>query len=109
MLRLTYHSTTTIPVEAEVVTPDRLAGKTAAEVAGLPVQHGNAPACLGDFFHVSGDAGDGEVVVEGDCGRVKWLGAGMRAGKLTVRGNAGMHLGAEMAGGTIEVHGNGGD
>src|SRR5205823_7329259 len=86
-----------------------LAGKSAAEVAALAVQHGNAPAALGDFFGVEGDANDGEVVLEGDCGRVKWVGAGMKAGRLTVRGNVGMHLGAEMRGGEIQVHGNAAD
>src|SRR5689334_25439366 len=98
MLTLTYRSSTTIPVEAECVTPDNLAGKSAAEVAALPVQHGNAPAPLGEFFVVAGGADDGEVVLEGDCGRVKWVGAGMTRGRVTVRGDVGMHLGAEMRG-----------
>ena len=80
MLHLKYRSTTTIPVEAECLTPDNLAGKSAAEVAALPVQHGNAQAPLGDFFTVEGDAADGEVVIEGDCRRVKWVGAGMTTG-----------------------------
>jgi formylmethanofuran dehydrogenase subunit C len=109
MLRLTYKSLTTIPVEAECITPDQLAGKSAAEVAALPVQHGNAPAPLGDFFTVEGSADDGEVVIEGDCSRVKWLGAGMTRGRLTVHGPVGMHLGAEMKGGEIHVHGRAGD
>jgi formylmethanofuran dehydrogenase subunit C len=109
MLLLKYHGTTTVPVEAECVTPDNLAGKSAAEVAALPVQYGNAPAPLGEFFRVEGDAGDGEVVIEGDCSRVKWLGAGMTRGRLTVRGNVGMHLGSEMRGGEVHVHGNAGD
>jgi formylmethanofuran dehydrogenase subunit C len=106
MLLLKYHGTTTIPVEAECVTPDNLAGKSAAEVAALPVQHGNAPAPLGEFFRVEGDAADSEVVIEGDCARVKWLGAGMTRGRVTVRGNVGMHLGSEMRGGRIHVRGD---
>jgi formylmethanofuran dehydrogenase subunit C len=109
MLVLRYHSTTTIPVEAEVIRPDHLADKTPAEIAALPVQHGNAQLPLGDFFSVAGDAADQEVVVEGDCTRVKMLGAGMRSGRLTIHGNVGMHLGAEMSGGEIRVHGNAGD
>jgi hypothetical protein len=40
MHTLKYKSATTIPVEAERVRPDLLAGKTAAEIAKLPVQHG---------------------------------------------------------------------
>jgi formylmethanofuran dehydrogenase subunit C len=109
MLTLRYHGATRIPVEAECITPDNLAGKTAAQVERLPVQHGNAAAALAEFFDVRGDAGDGEVHVEGDCGRVKRLGAGMTGGRLVVHGDAGMHLGAEMAGGALEVHGSAGD
>jgi formylmethanofuran dehydrogenase subunit C len=109
MLRLTYHGSTTIPVEAECVTPDSLRGKSPQEIANLLVQHGNAAAPLGEFFRVEGDAADGEVVLEGDCARVKLIGAEMQSGRITVRGNAGMHLGAEMRGGEIVVHGNASD
>ena len=109
MLRLRYHGTTTIPVEAERITPDELAGKSVAEIATLPVQHGNASAQLGEFFAVEGDASDEVITLEGDCSRVKWIGAGMTRGSITVHGNVGMHLGAEMRGGTIKVYGNSGD
>lgn len=109
MLQLTYLSTTTIPVEAECITPNALAGKTAAEIAVLPVQHGNAPAPLGDFFRLEGDAGDEQIVIHGDCSRVKGVGAGMTSGRLIIEGNIGMHVGAEMRGGTIDVKGNAGD
>lgn len=109
MLRLRYHGTTTIPVEAECLAPDNLAGRSVAEIAALPVQHGNASAPLGEFFSVEGDAGDLELVIEGDCERVKRIGAGMATGRITVHGNAGMHTGAEMTGGEIHVHGCVGD
>ena len=55
-LRCTY--TGSIPVEAHCVAPDRLTGLSAAAIARLPVQHGNAPAILGDFFTITGDAAD---------------------------------------------------
>jgi formylmethanofuran dehydrogenase subunit C len=109
MLLLKYHGTTTIPIEAECLTPDTLAAKSAAEVAALPVQHGNTEVPLGEFFRAEGDAGDEQIVIEGDCGRVKLIGAGMTRGRITVRGDAGMHLGSEMRGGEIHVHGNAGD
>jgi formylmethanofuran dehydrogenase subunit C len=109
MLRLHYKSTTTIPVEAECLTPDNLAGKTVAEIAALPVQHGNVQVPLGEFFAVEGDPGDRELVIEGDCSRVKWIGSDMTTGRITVHGNVGMHLGAEMRGGEIHVHGQAGD
>ena len=109
MLQLRYHGTTTIPIEAECLTPDNLAGKSVAEIAALPVQYGNAPAPLGEFFSVEGDAADRELVIEGDCSRVKRIGAGMATGRITLHGDAGMHTGAEMTGGDMQVHGNAGD
>lgn len=109
MLTLKYHSTSAIPVEAECLTPDTLALKSPAEIGALPVQHGNAQAPLEEFFAVAGDAADGEIVIEGDCSRVKWIGSGMTRGRISIRGNAGMHLGAEMTGGEIQLHGNAGD
>src|SRR4051812_32360335 len=109
MLRLKYHSTSTIPVEAEIITPDQLAGKSPLEIAKLPLQHGNAPAPLGDFFHVEGDAADQQIRIDGDCTRVKLLGAQMKSGRLTIHGDVGMHLGSEMTGGEIEIQGNAAD
>lgn len=109
MLRLRYHGTTTIPVEAECITPDNLAGKSVSEIGSLLVQHGNAALPLGEFFSIEGAADDDQIVIEGDCSRVKLLGAGMTRGRLIVQGNAGMHLGAEMKGGEIHVHGSAGD
>jgi formylmethanofuran dehydrogenase subunit C len=105
MIHLRNRGTTAIPIEAECLTPDNLAGKSSKEIAALPVQFGNALALLSDFFSVEGDSADKEIVIEGDCGRVKRIGAGMRSGRITVRGDVGMHLGAEMAGGEIQVHG----
>jgi formylmethanofuran dehydrogenase subunit C len=109
MLTLRYHGQTKIPVEAECLRPDNLAGKTLAEIAALPVQHGNAPAPLGEFFTLEGDAADQHVVIEGDCSRVKLIGSGMTSGRIDIHGDAGMHLGSEMKGGEIHVHGNAAD
>jgi formylmethanofuran dehydrogenase subunit C len=109
MLTLRYHGQTTIPVEAECLRPDTLAGKSLAEIAALQVQHGNAPAALGEFFKIDGDAGDLHLVIDGDCGRVKLIGTGMTSGRIDIHGDAGMHLGSEMKGGEIHVHGNASD
>jgi formylmethanofuran dehydrogenase subunit C len=101
-LRSTY--TGTIPVEAPCVAPDRLAGLNASQIAALPVQHGNRAAVLGDFFSIAGDSADADVVIEGDCSRIKWLGNKMSGGRLVIRSSVGTHLGSTMTGGTIEVH-----
>src|SRR6202020_1159423 len=82
-----------IPVEADGVAPDKLAGKTLAEIERLPLQHGNARVSLAEFFDVSGSTDGDDIVIDGDCGHVKRLGAGMARGRMTINGNAGMHLG----------------
>src|SRR5205085_12648681 len=80
-----------------------------AEIAALPVRHGNRSARLADFFTITGDPSDAQVRIEGDCRRVTHLGAGMIGGQLTIGGPAGTHLGSRMTGGTIEVHGDADD
>ena len=70
--------------------------------ARLPVFLGKRQCRLDDFFEVEGEGGD-ELEIRGDAGRVKWIGRGMTRGRITIVGNAGMHLGAYMKGGTIEV------
>lgn len=107
-ITLTLQTTTTVPVEAEVISQDRLAGLSKAEIAALPVQYGNQKAALGDFFRVSGSS-NGEIRLEGDLSRVKLVGAGMSQGRIVIAGNAGMHVGAGMRGGEIVVEGDAGD
>src|SRR5918998_6732478 len=107
-LTLSLREQPTVPLETEGLSPDRLAGLGRTEIETLTVWHGNRRARLADFFTVSGD-GDAEVRVEGDLRRVKFVGAGMTAGRLTIAGDAGMHTGAEMRGGELVVEGDVGD
>src|SRR5215211_2601020 len=94
-LTLTLREQPAVPLEAEVLSPDRLAG------AGDVGMHAGAGMRGGDL-HVEGDAGD-------------WAGAGMRGGRLVVGGSAGRQLGgvyagerAGMRGGEIVVGGDAG-
>jgi len=111
------------------LTPGALAGQSPADVARCPLWHGNETVPLGEFFDVSALAGDdatlvfdgdlarcdgigreldgGRIRVEGDVG--DYLGAGMRAGEITVTGSAGMLAACEMAGGRLDVAGDVGD
>jgi len=109
MLHLQYNGATTIPLEAECLTPDHLIGKSLAQIAAMPVFHGNRETQLGDWFTLHGDSGDGELVIDGDCSRIKWIGAEMTRGRIRINGDAGMHLGSEMSGGVIDLMGNAGD
>jgi formylmethanofuran dehydrogenase subunit C len=97
-----------VPLEAEVLTPDVIAPLSHDEVRALPVVLGKRQYRVDDFFTVDGGGSD-ELEIRGDAGRVKWIGRGMTRGRITIDGNAGMHLGAYMKGGTIEVTGNASD
>jgi formylmethanofuran dehydrogenase subunit C len=109
-LRLTPKEMPEIPVEAEVISPDIVAGKKLSEVKSLPVYVGNQKQSLGDFFDVKGEiaeeAKDQLIIVSGTIPDVKYVGAGMTAGKITVEGCIGMHAGAQMSGGELIVTGD---
>jgi formylmethanofuran dehydrogenase subunit C len=109
MLHLTPVANPTIPVELDGVTPDRVAGLSPADVARLPVFHGNRREELGAFFTVSGDASYGQIMLDGSCPWAKGVGARMTAGRIFVEGDVGMHAGAGMAGGELSVRGHAGD
>jgi formylmethanofuran dehydrogenase subunit C len=107
-LTLTLREQPAVPLDAEALSPDRLAAASRAEIEALAVWHGNQRTRVGEFFDVSG-AGDPDVRLEGDLSRVKLVGAGMTAGRLTVAGDVGMHAGAGMRGGELHVEGDAGD
>lgn len=108
-VRLRLKATTAIPIEAETIKPDHFAALSAAEVAALPVFHGNEKCALGDLFTVEGERSDQVRLVGDGTARVKYAGQGMRAGRLVIEGDAGMHTGTEMRGGEIVVEGNADD
>lgn len=95
----------TMPTEADCITPDRFGGLSEAAVAALPVLVGRRWVTLGDLFAVSGE-GTADIVVEGDLTHIKRIGQGMTGGRITIHGNAGLHLGAHMSGGEIVVQGD---
>jgi formylmethanofuran dehydrogenase subunit C len=108
MITLTLKEQPTVPLEAEAISPDVIGGLGHDEVRALPVFLGKRRHRLDEFFGVEG-AGSDELEIRGDGDRVKWIGRGMTRGRISIIGNAGMHLGAHMKGGTIEVCGNASD
>jgi formylmethanofuran dehydrogenase subunit C len=98
-----------VPVEVEGLTPTAVCGLRLGQIEKFPIQHGNRAAALADFFDVAGDAGDAQMVFEGDLAGVHWIGAGMSEGSIRVEGHAGRHLGSQMTGGEITVTGDAGD
>jgi formylmethanofuran dehydrogenase subunit C len=107
-ITLTLKEQPSVPLEAEVISPDVMAGLARDEILGLPVFLGKRQRRLDDFFSVDGAASD-EIEIRGDVAKVKWIGRAMTRGRIVIGGNAGMHLGALMKGGTIEVSGNASD
>ncbi len=100
---------TTVPIEVEGITPDRLCELSPDQIQRLDVFHGNQKIALADAFDTQGDAGDRVIEFQGDMSGVHWIGAGMQSGSIVVNGPAGRHLGSEMKGGRIVVHGHAGD
>ncbi|HEV8700807.1 MAG TPA: formylmethanofuran dehydrogenase subunit C [Candidatus Polarisedimenticolia bacterium] len=105
MPTLTLKNQPNVPLEAESLSPDVVGALALDAIRVLPVFLGKRQRRVDDFFEVAGSPGD-HLEIRGDAGKVKWIGRGMTTGRLTVVGNAGMHLGAGMKGGTIEVSGN---
>src|SRR5262245_39138564 len=98
----------TVPLEAEVLTPNVVAELSSDEIRSLVVYHGKRQLPLGEFFDVEGERSE-DLVFHGAMQKVRWVGRAMSKGTITVHGNVGMHLGAYMNGGRIEVHGNASD
>ena len=98
---------TSIPIEVDTIRMETIRTQTLDAVRATRIHYGNKSPALSDFFDVSGSAADdSEIIWEGDCSKVKLIGAGLTAGRIVVRGHAGMHVGAEMRGGEIIVQGD---
>lgn len=109
-LTIAIHTPSTIPLEVDAIQMETVRTQSADEVKATLIQRGNQQLPLGDFFTVTGSAGDDETMVwQGDLSKVKLIGTGLKSGKILIEGNVGMHLGAEMRGGEITVRGNVGD
>ncbi|MCC7083991.1 MAG: formylmethanofuran dehydrogenase subunit C [Pirellulales bacterium] len=98
----------TVPLEAEVLSPDVIADLAYAEICKLTVYHGKRQLPLSEFFDVEGER-DENLVLHGNMHKVRWVGRAMSRGSITVHGSVGMHLGAYMRAGRIVVYGNAGD
>jgi formylmethanofuran dehydrogenase subunit C len=107
---LTMKTQPDLMLEADHISPDAFAGKTAAEIAALHAYVGREQHTLGKYFEVTGNAGktaaETKIVVKGDVSRVKYIGMKMTAGEVVVENNADMYTGAWMQGGKLLVKGS---
>lgn len=99
-----------IKLEADIITPDSFAGKSAEEIGNLSIWQGPRTYPLCEFFEVqgNGDISEAETLIriKSDVTRVKRIGECMSAGKIEIEGSVGMHLGTGMKGGEIFVAGD---
>ncbi len=98
-----------VPVQTACISPDVFQGKTPAEIAQLDVTEGNRHLKLGDLFKIEETPDKTpSITINGDVGKVKRIGQGMKTGEIVINGNVGMHAGEKMTGGKITVNGNAG-
>ena len=81
MLTLTLKDQPTVPLEAEMLTPDRFAGLGLDAIRALPVFLGKRQLRVDDFFSVEGEPSD-QIELHGDLAKVKWIGRAMTRGQL---------------------------
>lgn len=104
---LTLKAVPAIAVDCSPLTPDRLAGKSAAAIAAIELQSGNRRMPAGEFFDIAGESG-AALVIRNACSKLDRIGAGMNGGTLEVEGDVGAFLGAGLVSGTIRVSGGAG-
>jgi formylmethanofuran dehydrogenase subunit C len=96
-----------VPVQAACISPDVFKDKTIAEISELPLTEGNTALQLCDLFKIEETPeATPSITINGDVGKVKRIGEGMKSGEIIINGNAGMHTGEKMHGGKITVNGN---
>jgi formylmethanofuran dehydrogenase subunit C len=109
-VKLTVKKTLSVPVDAEVITPDAIASLSLSEVKSLNVWEGNRRRLLGELFNVEFiDSGEDDTLtlwMKGDLKSVRRIGSHMSFGRILIDGDVGMYLGEKMEGGMIQVNGN---
>jgi len=99
------------PIIADCINPDVFQNKKPEEIARLSIWEGNKQKKLADLFNIEeakteNPSGNEVIIIKGDAGKVRRIGACMKGGEIAIYGNVGMHLGEEMKDGKITVHGN---
>lgn len=95
------------PLDATLLTPTSLEGKTLAQIKNLKVAYGNETIKVGSLFNIKGrDATT--INIEKSTDKLINIGKELDKGTITVKGDTGDFLGQRMQGGTLNVSGNAG-
>jgi formylmethanofuran dehydrogenase subunit C len=95
-------------VDASVLNPAVLAGRSAHDIAQLRLPGWGESYAVGDLFKLSGDD-PSQLILDGLDGSFVRVGAGLDGGNMTVTGHAGDYVGESMKGGSLTVRGTVGD
>jgi len=92
-------------INCSALTPDNLAGKTAAEIGSISLTSDKHPLRAADVFEISGSDTQ-QLCFKNATEKLDYIGAGMNSGSITVEGDAGAYLGSGMRNGEILCTGN---
>jgi formylmethanofuran dehydrogenase subunit C len=84
--------------------PHNLAGKTAAEIAGIELGTTRVRVTAGEIFRIR-EGDPAAVLFEGGSGRFDRVGMGLSAGSIRVEGEVGVEAGRLMLGGQLRIRG----
>jgi formylmethanofuran dehydrogenase subunit C len=111
-VKMTSKKTLSLPVDAEIITPDAIDGLSLSAVESLKVWEGNRRRLLGELFNVEFiDSDENNALtlwMRGDLKSVRRIGSHMSFGRILIDGDVGMYLGENMKGGMIQVNGSAG-
>ena len=107
LLTLTLYEEPDEPVDLSPLIPEELQGKTAKQIAAIPLKSGEGEFNAGDLFEIAGKGG-GHIEIRRSCDRLEHIGRGMTQGSITVKGTVGAFLGQSLRGGVITVKGDAG-
>ena len=110
-ITLTLKKFSSIALEFEELIPDTVYNWNKEDFENYQVPVGNSRFPLTNYFdiEVEGDAEgpeDVKMILDGDMGRVKYIGYRMTDGEIIVNGDADLQAGAEMIGGSLKINGN---
>jgi len=86
------------------LTPDNLAGKTAAEIAAIELGTTRVRVTAGEVFRIR-EGDPTAVLIEGGSARFDRVGMGMSTGAIRVEGEVGVQAGRLMSGGQLTIRG----
>lgn len=103
--------TSPISLEFDELIPDAVYNWEKADFEKYMVPIGNSTFPLTDYFEIEVEGAaenpaEVKMILNGDYGRVKYIGTKMSAGEIIVNGDADLHCGSEMKGGSILVNGD---